>query len=291
LLPGGRFQDLFDRFIAYPWWQVAIELAVIWLVVYVILRFVQGTRAAGALKGIFVIFLTLTVIARIVGGSESFQRLGFLYEKLLTLVALGLVVIFQPELRRALIRVGEASFFRSTPGEIANVVDAITHACGYLSKARFGGLIVLERQAGLEELVEGGIKLEARVSSELLQTIFFPSTALHDLAVVIKGRVLDAAGVQLPLADPADMSDPTLGSRHRAAVGLTKECDALVIVVSEETGLIRIAERGRLSEGLSADELRTDLLRRLRQEPPGRSAETAAEEAQTRIIEPEGDAT
>lgn len=287
MIPGGRFQDLFDRFVSYPWWQVGIELAVIWLVVYVVLRFVQGTRAAGAVKGILVIFLVLTVFARIVGGSESFQRLGFLYEKFVALVALGLIVIFQPELRRALIRVGEASFFRSTPGEIAHVVDAISHACGYLSKARFGGLIVLERQAGLEELVEGGIKLEARVSSELLQTIFFPSTALHDLAVVIKGRVVDAAGVQLPLADPADMSDPTLGSRHRAAVGLTKECDALVIVVSEETGLIRIAERGRLSAGLSADELRAELLRRLRQEPPAHSAETAAEEAETRAIQRE----
>jgi diadenylate cyclase len=287
LIPGGRFQDLFDRLVAYPWWQVAIELAVIWLVVFVIVRFVQGTRAAGALKGILVIFLLLTVIARIFGGGQSFQRLGFLYEKLLTLVALGLIVIFQPELRRALIRVGEASFFRSTTGEIANVVDAISHACGYLSKARFGGLIVLERQVGLDELVEGGIKLEARVTSELLQTIFFPSTALHDLAVVIKGRVIDAAGVQLPLADPADMPDPTFGSRHRAAVGLTKECDALVVVVSEETGNIRIAERGRLTGPFSADDLRAELFRRLRQEPPDLATETAAEEAETRIIEPD----
>jgi diadenylate cyclase len=277
LIPGERFQDLLDRLVAYSAWQVAIELLVIWLVVFVVVRFVQGTRAAGALKGILVIFLVLTVLARILGGGESFQRLGFLYEKLLTVVALGLIVIFQPELRRALIRVGEAQFFRSTPGEIAQVVDAISHACGYLSKARFGGLIVLERGVGLEELVEGGVELDARVTSELLQTIFFPSTALHDLAVVIKGRVVHAAGVQLPLAEPTDMEDPALGSRHRAAVGLTKECDALVIVVSEETGLIRIAERGKLSGGLSADQLRDELLRRLRQEP-GRSGETAAEE-------------
>jgi diadenylate cyclase len=290
LTPGQQFQDLFDRLVAYPWWQVVIELAVIWLVVWVIVIFVQGTRAAGALKGILVIFLILTVMARLVGGSESFQRLGFLYEKLLTLIALGLIVIFQPELRRALIRVGEASFFRSTPGEIAQVVDAIGSACAYLSKARFGGIIVLERQVGLDELVEGGIELDARVSAELLQTIFFPSTALHDLAVVIKGRVVHAAGVQLPLAEASDMPNPAFGSRHRAAVGLTKECDALVIVVSEETGLIRIAERGRLSDPLSPDDLRAELLRRLRQDPPGRGAETAAEEEQTRIIERDAEA-
>src|SRR5690606_20805891 len=197
-----------------------------------------------------------------------------------------LVVVFQPELRRALTRLGEAPFFRSTPGEIAEVVDAVVDACAYFSKAKFGALIVIERQVRLEGLIEGGTRLDARISSRLLQTIFFPSTALHDLAVIIRGSVIHAAGVQLPMADPADMPDPRLGARHRAAVGLTKECDALVILVSEETGYIRLVERGRLTDGLSADALREELSARLRREPPNKGA-TASDEAEG---EPEGSA-
>jgi len=158
-------------------------------------------------------------------------------------------------------------------------VDALAEACEYLSKSRFGGIIVLERQVGLEGLVEGGTVLNAEVSSPLLQTIFFPGSALHDLAVVIKGRHIHAAGVQLPLAEAADLPDPTFGSRHRAAVGLTKECDALVVVVSEETGNIRIAERGRLSPPLSVEELRRELLARLRPASRRDAAEDSGEEA------------
>ncbi|MCK6477474.1 MAG: DNA integrity scanning protein DisA nucleotide-binding domain protein, partial [Phycisphaerales bacterium] len=112
----------------------------------------------------------------------------------------------------------------------------------YLSRARFGGLIVIERSVGVSGLIEGGTVINAELSSRLLQTIFFPGSALHDLAVIVKGRRVHAAGVQLPLADPTDMPDPRLGSRHRAAIGLSKECDALIVVISEETGSVRIAE-------------------------------------------------
>src|SRR5690349_24768246 len=124
-------------------------------------------------------------------------------------------------------------------------------------------MLGVEPANSLAGLVEGGTVLGAELSSRLLQTIFFPGTALHDLAVIIKGNVVHAAGVQLPLADPTDMPDPNLGSRHRAAMGLTKECDALVVVVSEETGHIRIAERGRLSEPLIPADLAEELKKRL----------------------------
>src|SRR6185369_12086858 len=109
--------------------------------------------------------------------------------------------------------------------------------------ARFGALIVLERQVGLAGVAEGGTVLNADLSARLLQTIFFPGSALHDLAVIVRGKTIQAAGVQLPLAEPADMPDASLGSRHRAAVGITKECDSIAVVVSEETGSIRLADR------------------------------------------------
>lgn len=260
-----RLHQLVERIGTYPLWQVAIEFVAIVAVVYVVARFVQGTRAAGALKGLFLVLIIATLLTRILGRREMFQRLTFLYDNFLTIVAIALVVIFQPELRRGLTRLGEAPIFKRSAAPIASVVDAIVEACAYLSKAKFGALIVIEREVGLRGLADGGTVLNAAVSARLLQTIFFPGSALHDLAVVISGTEIRSAGVQLPLAEPEDMPDATLGSRHRAAMGLSRESDAIVVVVSEETGTISIAERGRLSRGHTPAELREELLRRLRQ--------------------------
>ncbi len=182
-------------------------------------------------------------------------------------------------MRRALTRLGEAPIFRSTPGEIAKVIDSVVEACAYFQKAKFGALIVMERRTALGGLAEGGTRLGAEVSARLLQSLFFPGTALHDLAVIIKGPILHAAGVQLPLAGAADMPDPSFGARHRAAVGISRECDALVVIVSEETGGIRIAERGRLTDPMTPEELRRALLAGLTKEPPDRPS--SAEEART----------
>lgn len=264
MIRSAQMQGVLDRLVSYRWWEVAIELVLIWIVAFLVVRFVQGTRAAGALKGILVIAVLVAVAARVLGREGQFDRLGVLYERVLALLALGLVVIFQPELRQAATRVGEAAFFRGSPGDFAAMARAVADACGFLSKARFGAIIAIERQVGLGGLVEGGTRLDAAISAELLKTIFFPGSALHDLGVVVRGRTVVAAGVQFPLADPADVTDPSFGSRHRAAIGLTKECDALVVVVSEETGLIRLAERGKLSNGMSAEQLRTEIIARLR---------------------------
>lgn len=275
----SRISDLFERLGSYSALAVAFELGVIWLLVWVVVRFVEGTRAAGALKGTLVLVVVTTVAVQIIGGRDAFPRLAYLYERALAVVAIGLVVVFQPELRRALVRLGETSLLRGDPTGIAAVVEPIAEACAYLSRSRFGAIIVIERQVGLRGLVEGGTVLDAELSSRLLQTLFFPGTALHDLAVVLKGRVVHAAGVQLPMAEPEEMPDRSLGARHRAAVGLAKECDALVVVVSEETGAVRIAERGRLSGPLSIDELRTELGGRLGA-TISQEAKTAAESAE-----------
>lgn len=258
-----RLRALSDRLNSYSAIEVAVELVIIWLAVYVIVRFVQGTRAAGALKGLLVIVVIVTFVSRLFGQGESFQRLGWLYDKAIALTAIALIVIFQPELRRALVRLGETPFLKGTRKDVALVVNEIADAAAYLSRAKFGAIIAIERQVRLTGITEGGTPLNAELSSRLLQTIFFPGSALHDLAVVITGKIVTAAGVQLPLADPGDMPDPTLGSRHRAAVGLSRECDALIVVVSEETGAIRLAERGRLSAPLAVDALRDEMRRRL----------------------------
>jgi len=274
-----RITDLLSRLNSYPSWEVAVELAVIWIVVWVIMRFLRGTRAVGALKGLLILLLVGTVLTRIFGsGGESFQRLTYLYDRALALVAIGLIVIFQPELRRGLIRLGETPLFRSSKSDQQHVIEAIVSACEYLGKARFGGLIVLERSVGLRGMIEGGTTLDAEVSDRLLRSIFFPGSALHDLAVVIRNTRIHAAGVQLPLAEPNEMPSPDLGSRHRAAVGVTKDSDSIVIVVSEETGSMRIAERGRLSNPITASELGEQLSIRLGRVPDAdEEAEVVAE--------------
>lgn len=255
--------QLVERIGTYPWWQVLIELAVIWALVYIIVRFIRGTRAAGALKGLLFLLVAATLVVRILNRQDAFGRLTFLYENFLALLAITLIVVFQPELRRGLIRLGETPLFRRSTSSFQIVVESIVEACTYFSKAKFGAIIVIERETGLKGLVEGGTVMNAEVSARLLQTIFFPGSALHDLAVVIKGDRIISAGVQLPLADPAEMPDAALGSRHRAAVGISGESDALVVVVSEETGTISLAERGRLDRTFTPDELRRELLRRL----------------------------
>lgn len=256
----NRLDQLADRLSTYPFWQVVVEFAIIWVVVYAAVRFIQGTRAAGALKGMVFLLIVATLLVRILGRGESFQRLTFLYEHLLTLLAITLLVVFQPELRRGLFRLFETPLFRRAAPGVVTTVDAVVEAAAFLSKAKFGAIIVIERESSLKGLVEGGTVMNAAVSARVLQTIFFPGTALHDLAVVISGGEIKAAGVQLPLADPEDMPDPSLGSRHRAAVGLSKESDALIVVVSEETGTISVAEQGSLQRGFTADELRERLL-------------------------------
>lgn len=257
-----RLHHLLTRLTSYDPLEVGVELLLIAAVVYAVVRFVRGTRAAGALKAIFLILIVATLVARVAGGGETFLRLAFLYDRFLAIVAIGLLVVFQPELRRALIRLGETPLFRGAR-QIATAVDAIVEASEYLSRSRFGAIMVIERGTELRGMVEGGTILDAQLNARLLQTIFFPGTALHDLAVIIRGNVIHAAGVQLPLAEPHDMPDPALGSRHRAAVGVSKESDALVVVVSEETGAIRLAERGVLSPPMDSAQLREELTRRL----------------------------
>lgn len=277
-----RLLHLVERLAGYQWWQVLVELAVIWIVVWVVVRLVQGTRAAGALKSAFLLIVVAALLVRILGQHESFARLTFVFNAIFAVAAVGLIVIFQPELRRGLIRLGESPIFGRKIEVATETVDAVSEAAAYLSKARFGGLIVVERSTPLKGLAEGGTLIDAHVSSRLLQTIFFPGSALHDLAVLIKDDRIKAAGVQLPLANAEDTPDATLGSRHRAALGISNESDALVVVVSEETGTITLAERGELTRGLNEAELRGLLLLKLNE-----GLVTAVQEEPENVVEAE----
>lgn len=253
---------MFRRLQTYPPWAVAVELAAIWALVYVILRFLRGTRGAGIIKGVALILVIGTLAIKAVGDNNALVRLNFLYHNFLGYASVALVIVFQPELRRALVRLGEARLFRASGLRKAKVIDEVCASVAYMSQNKIGALICIERQVGLEGIVEEGVKLNAEVSTELLNTIFWPGSALHDMGVVIKGDRIVAAGVQFPLAEGEQISSE-LGSRHRAAIGLSQEADALIIVVSEETGIISVAERGQLTRNLTVDQLRTRLVQGL----------------------------
>ena len=230
-------------------------MAVIWVVVLIVYRFLRGTRGARVIKGVALILVVGVVAIQVFGREGAFERLNLLYAKALPIISLTLIIVFQPELRRALVRLGEARLFRQTGLRRARVIEELVAAITYLSKNKIGALIAIERRVGLRGIVELGTRLDAEVTKQLLDTIFWPGSALHDMGVVIRGDRIVAAGVQFPLADGENLPQE-LGSRHRAAMGLSQEADALVLIVSEETGTISVAERGELKRGLSPDDLR-----------------------------------
>jgi diadenylate cyclase len=275
----------------YEPWQVAIELLVIGVCVTIIVRFLKGTRGAGIIKGFAVLLVVGTLAVRVLGeATDAFARLNFIYDKFLTVVAILLIVVFQPELRQAMIRLGHAWSFRAVRGQMHSVVDAVSEAVIFLSKSQFGALIAIERSARLGGLIEGGIRINAEVSARLLESIFWPNNPLHDLGTIIRGNQVLAASVQFPLAEDGVLG-PEFGSRHRAAAGLSLEADCLVIIVSEETGAISIAEHGRLEHDIPRDAFRAALARRLavadaaagnaeEPEPSGRNEKEAKDKMQ-----------
>ena len=253
----------FGLFRSYSPLEVIIELAIIWIAVYGILRFLRRSSGAGAIKGFALLVLSLILILTVLGDStELFGRLRFIGDKVIGLIAILLVVVFQPELRQALISLGKAKFLQRNVPIRRKVVKSVTEAVDFLSKSQFGAIIVVERSLGLENLKRAGVLLDSEIDARLIQAIFWPNSPLHDLAVVIRGDRLEAANVQLPLA-PAGIVPSRLGSRHRAAVGVTMESDCLVVVVSEETGNIRIAFAGELSAPIPRDKFEQELAHRL----------------------------
>ncbi len=246
---------------------IAVELAVIWLAVFLMLRFLRGTRGAGVLKGVIVILAAVILALRLGGtGSDTFSRLRFVAEALAGTLAVALVVIFQPELRQALLRLGQSRWLGRGGGQFAESVPAIDEAVEFLSRNQFGALIVIERTVPLSDMVRTGVPIDSVVSARLLESVFWPNSPLHDLAVVVSNGRIAAANVQLPIAE-ASAVPARLGSRHQAAVGATAETDAVVVVVSEQTGAIRIARDGELSDPIAYDDFAARLREALAAEP------------------------
>ncbi|MGI6272556.1 MAG: diadenylate cyclase CdaA [Anaerohalosphaeraceae bacterium] len=245
--------DLHERLI------VAIELILIGGFVYTVISFLEGTRGERLFRGVIFILIVGSLILNFVAREVGLLRIAYLYKGFLLAVLIVAVAAFQPEIRRALIRIGQAGFLSSSPQQLTRSVEEIINAVTQLAATRTGAIIVIEQQVGLAEFIETGVRIDAKVTAELLKTIFYPGSALHDMAVVIQGDRIVAARVQLPLAEGESFQGRQLGSRHRAAVGVTNSSDATVIVVSEETGIVSLAINGNLMRNVSEAQLRRQL--------------------------------
>ena len=236
-----------------------VDILIVALVFYGASFLFRGTQAVPLLRGTLILFVGLSLITSIL----NLDALRWLLTNILTVMAVAIPVIFQPELRQALARLGRGGVIlnRQTPESLrAAIIDAICQAAERLSERRHGALIVLQRTTSLKEYVRTGIPLDSEVNAELMLTIFWPKTELHDGAAVINnnGRI-SAASVVLPLSASRNLPNKKMGTRHRAALGISEVSDAICIVVSEETGKIAVTNGGRLVSRLDADRLRTIL--------------------------------
>jgi diadenylate cyclase len=236
-------------------WRDLIELLVIGAGVFAAMRFLRGTRGARLLRGFTLLLVGGALVVYLLANVLDLERIKVSAPYFVGALFLVALVAFQPELRRALIRLGAAGWLMESSREVDRVTDAVVETTAYLSKNKIGGLIAFERSTEFGALVEGGCPLDAEVSKELLMTIFWPGSALHDMGVIISQGRVAAAVVQFPLTESGDV-DPSLGSRHRAAIGLSQESDAIIVVISEETGIISVAEKGKIQRFLTTDTLR-----------------------------------
>lgn len=238
---------------------VLVELLLIGIVVYIIINFLEGTRGERLFRGVIFILVVGTAILYFVVKKFELARVEYLYKGFLIVTAVIAVAAFQPEIRRALIRIGQASLLSSSPQQLSRSVEEIISAITQLAATRTGAIIVIEQQVGLGEFIETGVRIDSKVTAELIKTVFYPGTPLHDMAIVIQGDRILAARVQLPLAEAESFKGRQLGSRHRAAIGVTSGSDAIVLVVSEETGIVSLAMDGNLIRNVSEAQMRRHL--------------------------------
>jgi diadenylate cyclase len=257
---------------ASPWNIILslIDIAIVAYIFYRILGLIRGTRAVQLLKGL-ILLLVFAVIARSLG----LEMVTWLVDKFFILSAIAVPIVFQPELRRILERIGEGRFFSSQglPETYANkaVISEITQAANILSISKTGALIVITRRTGINEYLQTGVPLDSLVSASLLVNIFVPNTPLHDGAVVITGGRISHAACFLPLSDNPRLAKE-LGTRHRAGIGITEVSDALALIVSEETGIISLVSEGRLRRNLNTATLSQALTEELVTEEKGQDS-------------------
>lgn len=236
----------------------AIDILLLAFLFYYVFLLIKGTRAVQIIQGVFVILLVM-----LLSYYFKLKAIYWLLQRVILALAVAIPIIFQPELRRALEHIGRRGKVFSIPVykfgrfELTRLIDEVTWACELLSQSRTGALIVFERETGLEEFIETGVRINAEVTSKLLVSIFLHQSPLHDGAAVIRAGKLLAASCYLPLTENIRLTmEGFLGSRHRAAIGISEQTDAVVIVVSEESGKVSIARGGRLTKNLSEDQLK-----------------------------------
>jgi len=245
-----------DR-ILFPGFNGVLEIAFLAVAIYYILLFFQGTRGAQVLSGLAILYVALLALTYFF----ELDTLNWLIQRFTVYISVALLIIFQPEIRRALAELGPRHFTGNGAGDRA-LVDALVEAVRRLTENKIGALIAVERGISTAPYQEAGTPLDSRVSPELITTLFFPNSPLHDGGAVIRGDRLVAAGCLFPLSQKTELSR-ALGTRHRAAIGLSEETDAIVIVVSEETGVVSVAYKGRLRRGLEVERLERFLLNTL----------------------------
>jgi len=237
------------KFIAENW-RAPVEIGILAVVLYYIYLYLRGTHGARILIGLALVFLTLTFFSQLF----DLTVIGWILRSLSVFLAVALVVIFQPELRRALTDLGSHPFFTSA-FEKRETIEEITDTVFEIASKGFGALLAVEREISLKSFIETGVHVDAEFSKELVLTIFQPKTVLHDGGLVVRNDRIEAAACIFPLTQREDL-DRNLGLRHRAALGLCEESDALAIVVSEETGQVSICHNGILERNLTVDKFR-----------------------------------
>ena len=251
--------------------SVVLDVLITWYFLYHLTLLIKGTKAVQLANGILLI-----LIARVLAGWAQLTTVTFLLDQIVSWSVIGIIVIFQPEIRRGLEKLGRVSIFSDREGserkQQEKLVKELDKAIQYMSKRRIGALITIEQKTGLDDYIETGIKLDALVTGELLINIFIPNTPLHDGAVIVKGNRVVVASAYLPLSDNA-MIPKSLGTRHRAAVGISEVTDAITVVVSEETGGVTITRNGQFMVDLSQQEylkyLRAELVTSEEKKQPG----------------------
>jgi diadenylate cyclase len=235
----AHFRDVLDQF--RP--SSAVDVLLIAALIFASLRLLTGTRAMTQVRGALMLILLAVVLGRVFG----LTVVNWVVSRSLPALIIGAAIIFQPELRRALDTLGRTGL-RGWIGraEHSEVIDSIVQAAARMASERHGGLFVVERSTGLQDVIDTGIPVDARVSPELLAGIFYPNSPMHDMAVVLRHERVVAAGCVLPLANDLPAGSRNLGTRHRAAIGITEQTDAFTVVVSEETGDISLALAGKL---------------------------------------------
>ncbi|MBR9758800.1 TIGR00159 family protein [bacterium] len=235
-------------------WRAATEIGVLWLLIYQIFRVFRSTRGARILIGLAVVVIVLTLASQLL----ELKVIEWIIKSAAAILAFGLLIIFQPELRNALARLGSTNLFSFSTRHQQEFLDALSDAVVKLSNKRFGALFAIERNISLENYESTGVTIDAQLSVELVTTIFHPKTSLHDGGMVLSQERVEAAGCIFPVSQK-ELSDRALGLRHRAGFGVSEDTDAVAIVVSEETGAISIIVDGKMLRDLSEADFRKKL--------------------------------